>query len=75
MGKPDGGAPEKSQGMKVVLGCDTVTTWPQHHMQSFFNFAQAGPGVPQEEADDGRKSTKNQARTHTSAVEYSYQFL
>jgi hypothetical protein len=23
MGKPDGGAPEKSQGMNVVLGCDT----------------------------------------------------
>jgi hypothetical protein len=70
-GKPDGGAPDKNQVIRVVL--DVIQGLRGHNITSLFYFAHAGTGAPLEEDDDGWNSMKRQARAPTSAVEYTEQ--
>ena len=52
-GKPDGGHPEKIQGMR------SGTQWT-HHMQHIFYVVKAGTGAPKEEADHGGNDKEKQ---------------
>lgn len=60
-GKPQGGQPEKNQGMRVVLD---LTTGLQGHTITcdiFFYFTCLRPGAPKKTADNGWDNKKKQA--------------
>lgn len=72
-GKPDEGAPEKNQGMRVALDMSQGLSGHNIHMRQFFYLSQTGTGAPEEEADHCGNNKEKQVRASTSTADFKEQ--